>query len=137
MKLTHLLVSILLTVGAVAAQNCAFTTFTRPCGSDLAGAVVRGPAVQWNVTNAAPASYAVLAIGQQARPMPLPGTDCLLVVNPRVMLVQPVDSRGNSTFLLRLPPITGLSLDFQAVTVAVNRRGRFAESTNAITMACR
>ncbi len=141
MKFPTLLASIVLTAVTAVAQTfptCAFTSFTRPCGTDLAGSQIRGPGLQWDVTNAAPGSVAILAIGQAMRqPLPLPGTNCLLVVDPRLLLVAPVDRGGNAEFVLRLPPIAPLSIDFQAVTVALNRNGRTAESSNAIEMRCR
>lgn len=141
MKLLSLVAGALLLAGAAVAQThptCTFTSFGRPCGGDLAGSIVRGPAIQMDVTNAAPASVAILVAGHMAaRPHPLPNSNCLLLVDPRLTLVTPVDRHGNASFHLRLPHVTPLDVDFQAVTIALHRNGRTAESTNGVTLQCR
>jgi len=127
-----------LSAASFAQSGIAFTAFGRPCGGDLAGAVVRtttGVALRFDVTNAAPDSIAVLVLGQQAvNPFPLPGSNCLLLVQPRATLLQRVDANGATAFRFPLPPISPLSVDFQAVTIALNRNGRTAESTNGLTL---
>ena len=129
MKLSSILASVLLLAATTVAQNCTFTNFGRPCGGDLAGSLVRGPAIRMAVTNAAPSSVAVLVVGQTAaRPHPLPGSNCLLLVDPRITFAQPVGPRGNTEFLMRLPNVRALDVDFQVVTVASSRNGRTAES---------
>lgn len=140
MKALSLFAALVLPVAIGAAQTCGFPTFGRPCGGDLAGSQLRtaaGLGIQLDVTNAAPGSIAVLVIGQEMRPVQLPGSNCTLIVDPRATLVQQVGRRGHTTFQLRLPPIAPLAVDFQVVTVALNRNGRTAESTNAVAMHCR
>jgi hypothetical protein len=118
-----------------------FSSFARPCGGDLAGQQVRstsGSTVRFDVTNAAPNSYAVLVVGQEMlRGLQLPGSTCLLLVQPRATAILQVDASGAAAFRFGLPPISPLDLDFQAVTVALNRNGRTAESTNGVSMRCR
>ncbi len=145
MKLSHLLAAAAVLAVAAVAQTrptYSFTSFGRPCGGDLAGSLntTRAvPAIQMDVTNAAPSSFAILVAGHQAaRPHSLPGSNCLLLVDPRITLVGSVDARGNATFLLSLPRIpTPWSIDFQAVTIALNRNGRTAESTDGVTVSAR
>ena len=141
MKLAILLAALLGTA-ATAQVTCTFTNFGRPCGGDLAGSQItaRLPAVQMDVTNAAPASVAILVLGGQQlpRPIQLPGSNCTLLVHPRVTMFAPVSARGAATVQLRLPIIRlPLSLEFQAVTLALSRNGRTAESTNGVTMVAR
>ncbi|MFO1053417.1 MAG: hypothetical protein U1F36_14490 [Planctomycetota bacterium] len=136
MKAITFLVSLALCAGAAIAQTATFTNFGRPCGGDLNGSQVRGPAVQMDVTNAAPGSYAILCVGQQQRPVALPGSNCYLVVNPRITLNTQVDRAGNASFLLRLPNMP-INVDMQVVTVALSRNGRTAESTNGVNLVWR
>lgn len=142
MKITAILAALLVSATASAQVTCTFTNFGTPCGADLAGSQItaRLPAVQMDVTNAAPASVAILAIGSQRIPTPirLPGSSCTLIVNPRITLLAPVDARGHASFALRLPGVaTPFSLQFQAVTVALSRNGRTAESSNGVLLNCR
>jgi hypothetical protein len=130
----------LLLATAAGAQTITFTAFGRPCGGDLDGSAVRaagGAAVRFDVTNAAPNSVAVLVLGHVGRPLPLPGSDCLLLVEPRATVLQQVDRTGTAAFRFHLPPIAPLSIDFQAVTIALNRNGRTAESTNGVNLSTR
>lgn len=126
---------------ATAQVTCTFTNFGRPCGGELNGSqLTRLPAVQMDVTNAAPASLAILVLGAQQlpRPIQLPGSNCTLLVNPRVTLIAPVSARGTASFQLRLPNVAPrLAIEFQAVTLGLSRNGRIAESTNGVTMVCR
>lgn len=131
----------LLLAATAAAQNYSFTPFGRPCGGDLAGQVVRtqrGAALQWNVTNADAGAAAILVVGHlAATPVALPGSGCLLLVDPRTTLFQQVDGRGNAQFLMALPPVVPLQVEFQAVTLELSRLGRVAESTNGVEFRAR
>ena len=134
----------LLFATALAAQGpvCTFTPFGRPCGGDLAGQQIRTPtgnaAVQFDVTNAAPGSAAILVLGQLlGTPVTLPGSNCSLLVNPRATSFVQVDRLGEASFALRLPVAArGLAIEVQVVTLALNRNGRTAESTNGIHLSC-
>jgi hypothetical protein len=140
MRIVSILAGVVLATAA-SAQTCVFASFIRPCGADLAGQQVRSPAgsaVRFDVTNAAPNCFAVMVVGQEmARGIQLPGSNCLLVVQPRATLVQQVDAAGATSFRFHLPPISPIDLDFQVVTVALSRNGRTAESTNGVGMRCR
>jgi hypothetical protein len=137
-SLAYPLVCIVLAGAAVAQTAVNFTPFGRPCGGDLAGSLVRtgtGPVVRFDVANAAPNSIAVMVIGQQLPvALPLPNSNCGLLVQPRATLLAQVDGNGAAAFRFPLPPIAPISLDFQAVTIALNRNGRTAESTNGVTL---
>ena len=141
MRILSLSAPLLLAATALAQTGIAFTPFGRPCGCDLAGSAVRtatGPVLRFDVTNAAPSSIAVLVLGQLAgTPFPLPGTNCLLLVQPRATLLQQVDVNGAAAFRFPLPPIAPLSVDFQAVTIALSRNGRTAESSNGVNLTVR
>ncbi len=123
---------------ALSAQSrtVTFTPFGVACGADLAASLVRaaaGATVRVDLTNAAPGSVAVLVAGQQVpNPTPLPNSNCGLLVQPRATFVAVVDAVGAAAFRFVLPPISPLSLDFQAVTIALLRNGRTAESSNGI-----
>ncbi|MBK8098588.1 MAG: hypothetical protein IPK26_15870 [Planctomycetes bacterium] len=140
MKLISTL-GVLLLAATAAAQNYSFSNFGRPCGGDLAGQVVRtqrGAALQWDVTNADAGAVAILVVGHlAATPIALPGSGCLLLVDPRTTLFQQVDGRGHAQFLMALPPVVPLQVQFQAVTVELSRMGRVAESTNGVEFRAR
>lgn len=136
MKTLSIVASTLLLAGSVFAQTCAFTNFGRPCGGALAGSQVRGPGVQMDVSGATAGAYAFLVVGQQQRPVALPGSHCPLLVHPRVVLHSRVDRAGDATFLMRLPHMR-LDIDFQCITVELTRAGRAAESTNGVNLVCR
>jgi hypothetical protein len=138
MKLIPLVAAALLAATG-AAQTCTFTNFGPACGGDLAGSLVRGPALQFDVSNADPGSLAVLVAGEASRPgHALPGTNCLLYVFPRHHLgpVQ-VDRAGNATFLVRLPHLRAFDIDFQVATLGTTRNHRVIESTNGVNVVCR
>jgi hypothetical protein len=136
--LAYPLVCIVLAGAAVAQTAVNFTPFGRPCGGDFAGSLVRtgtGPVVRFDVANAAPNSIAVMVIGQQLPvALPLPNSNCGLLVQPRATLLAQVDGNGAAAFRFPLPPIAPIALDFQVVTIALNRNGRTAESTNGVTL---
>jgi hypothetical protein len=139
MRILSTLIPVALLLASTAtAQTCTFTNFGRACGADLAGSLARGPAIQMDVSNAAPGSIAIFVAGHRTnRPHPLPNSNCLLVVEPRITLLEQVNLNGNARFLMRMPNVTPLAIDFQAVTIALNRNGRTAESSNGVTMVCR
>ncbi|HLQ38975.1 MAG TPA: hypothetical protein VK348_14290 [Planctomycetota bacterium] len=130
----------LVLAAAAAAQTPTvnFTNFGRPCDGTLTGSLARGPSVQMDVAGAPANAIAILAIGHPATTgIALPGSSCLLLVEPRATMLQLVDARGNSTFHLRLPPIVPLSVDFQEVSLGLLPRGVVAVSTNGVNMTVR
>lgn len=141
MKSTFLAVSALLAATAAAQTSVTFVDFGRPCGGDLSGALVRTPAgaaIQLNVTGAASNALAVLVIGSMATtPHALPGSNCLLLVEPRATHIDSTDARGNARFQLRLPPIVPLVVDFQVATAELSRQGRVVESTDGVELRVR
>jgi hypothetical protein len=124
-----------------AAQSCAFSSFGRPCGGDLSGALVqtpRGPALELSITGAEPNALAVLVVGQPAAtPHPLPGSPCLLLLDPRHTLIGNTDRRGRAQFRMALPPVSPLDLGFQAAIAELTRNGRVVESTDGVRAQCR
>jgi hypothetical protein len=138
---TFLLAATLLAAAATSQATCTFTNFGRPCGGDLAGSVVRGPAgavVVMDVANATPNAFCFLTVGPlAATPITLPGSACLLLVQPRAYLFGQTDRAGSAGFRINLPRITPLVVEFQAVTAEPTRGGRVVESTNGVQMACR
>lgn len=137
MKIASILAASALLAGAAFAQSCVFTNFGRPCGGTLNGSLVRGPALQFDVAQASPGAHAVLVVGQQQRPAPLPGSLCPLLVNPRIMLHSQIDRAGNARWTLRVPN-QRIDVDLQVVTIDVARnRTRIAESTNGVNLVCR
>jgi hypothetical protein len=140
MKFATLLAALCLTASTALAQ-VTFTSLGRPCGGTLTGSVERttnGPTILMDVSNAAPGAACVLVIGPALRvAQPLPNSLCDLLVDPRITLVGTVDAQGNTTFRMPLPTVTPLTVDFQAVTVGITRRGRMADATNAERMQSR
>ncbi|MBL8723745.1 MAG: hypothetical protein JNK49_06840 [Planctomycetes bacterium] len=132
-----LLISALLAVPAVA-QTWTLSDFGRPCGGDLSGQVVaspRGVGLRFAVTGATPNAVAVLALGQLApTPIQLPGSQCLLLVDPRHTLFATTDAQGQAGFQLSLPNIAPISIEFQAVVIELTRAGRLAESTDGVRL---
>lgn len=120
--------------------TCTFTSFGRPCGGDLAAQQLTsrtGTTVRFDVTNAAPGSIAVLAIGHAARPVALPGSNCSLLLDARATHFSQVDRLGQVSFRFPLPAIVPLIADVQVITVGFDRNGRTAESTNGLHVVCR
>lgn len=137
MKIASLIVAGLLLASASIAQTCVFTNFGRPCGGTLTGALVRGPALQFDVAQASAGAHAVLVVGQQQRPAPLPGSMCPLLVNPRILLHSQIDRAGNARWTVRVPN-QRIDVDLQVVTLESGRNGaRIAESTNGVNLVCR
>ena len=91
-----LLASALLAASATA--QCALSDFGRPCGGDLTGSFVRTPrgaGLSFQVTGAMPDALAILVLGHQARtPHPLPGSQCLLLLDPRHTMLARTSPRG-------------------------------------------
>lgn len=142
MKVLSLLAVPFLAAVATAQTSVSFADFGRPCGGDLAGSLVRGrtgPNVQLDVTRADAGAVAILVLGTHlARvPHPLPGSPCLLLVEPRATMFGTVDRAGSAQFSLPLPPIAPLVVDFQVVTVELARAGREAKSTDGVELRVR
>ncbi|MGE3174994.1 MAG: hypothetical protein AB7O97_20365 [Planctomycetota bacterium] len=140
MKTLTTLVALCLSTAVGLAQTCTFTSFGRPCGGDLAGQQVRTPAgqtIRFDVTNAAPGAIAVMVIGGQQRGVQLPGSNCLLLVNPRGTQLAQVDRGGDVAFRFPIPARLPVQADFQVVTIGLSRSGRIAESTNGVNLVCR
>lgn len=139
MKLSTLIGAVCL-LTSVATAQIAFTNFGRPCGGNLTGSAQTsraGTVIHMDVTNAAAGAACVLVIGQQSRPHLLPNSLCSLLVDPRATMVGTTDAQGAASFRLPLPATTPLTVDFQAVTVGVTRRGRMADSTNGVKLQAR
>lgn len=142
MRVLTRLVAAVLTATAVIAQapTCTFTAFGRPCGGVLAGTQLTSPTtvgVRFDVTGAAPGAIAVLALGHRDRGSVLPGSTCLLLIDPRATYFAQVDRAGAVSFRFPLPAVTPFQVDAQVVTVGLSRNGRTAESTNALNVLCR
>ncbi len=132
-----LLLSALL-ASPIAAQTWTLSDFGRPCGGDLAGQVLatpRGVALRFAVSGAMPNAIAVLAVGHLApAPIQLPGSQCLLLVDPRHTFLGTTDGQGQASFQMSLPNVAPITLEFQAVVVELTRAGRLAESTDGVRL---
>ena len=134
------LIACTLVAGLASAQTCTFTVYGRACGGTLTGqqvATPNGSTIRLDVTNAAPLVVAVLAAGPQQRPVDLPGSPCTLIVDPRVTFFSQTDRLGQAVFRFPMPANIPFQADLQVVTVGVDRRGRTAESTNALHLTIR
>jgi hypothetical protein len=101
-----------------------FHHFGAECGGRLRG-VLPGPSgsqFALDLTDAAPHVPALLAIGPRMRtPVQLPGSHCLLHINPLVAVAQQTNAQGRAhwTFpLVSVMPVPTIS--FQVVTIDVN-----------------
>lgn len=92
-------------------------------------------ALRFGVTNAMPNAIAALVIGHLApSPIQLPGSQCLLLVDPRHTLLGSTDGQGQASFQLSLPNVAPITIEFQAVVVELTRAGRLAESTDGVRL---
>lgn len=135
--LTKLLCASVL-AAAASAQTYTLTSFGTSCGGTLQGQVVssrQGDVLRLGVAGATPNTIAVLAIGGLATtPHPLPGSNCLLLVDPRGTQISLTDGRGHAQFQLRLPPVVPITVHLQAATVDFTRLGRAVETTNGLRL---
>jgi len=126
---------------ASSAQTCSFTLFGRPCGGDLAGQQVTTPTasgIRFDGSHLAPGAVAILVLGQQAaQGIQLPGSNCLLVVQPGNTVLGQADRTGACLFRFPIPARLPIAADFQVVTIGFTRNGRIAESTNGVHLVCR
>jgi hypothetical protein len=138
---TIAIVAALALATAASAQTCAFRLFGRPCGGDLAGQQVTTPTasgIRFDAANLAPGAVAILVFGQQpSQGIQLPGSNCLLLVQPGSTVVAQADRTGSCTFRFPIPTRLPVAADFQVVTIGFTRNGRIAESTNGVSLACR
>ncbi|MSR40090.1 MAG: hypothetical protein EXS02_14805 [Planctomycetes bacterium] len=139
MKNSKCLLSVLLACAAsLSAQSrlLNIASFGAACGADLVASPIRtaaGVTLRFELTSAAPASVAVLVAGQQTvLPLPLPNTNCGLLVQPRATFIALVDAAGSAAFRFPVPSVAPVTLDFQVVTLALARNGRTAESSNGV-----
>ena len=118
------------------AQTYTVTPFGARCGGTLQGQVVNTPlgaGLRLRVAHASPNTVTVLVLGGLATaPQPLPGTNCMLLVDPRGTEATLTDGRGNAHFALRLPSTVPFTVHLQAATIDFNRRGRAVETTNGL-----
>ena len=132
-----LLIASLLLAAAASAQTYTVTPFDAPCGARLGGQVTTtaaGTAMHLGVTHAHPNALAVLVIGHQhTTPVPLPGSPCFLLVDPRVTQFAVTSATGSARFGFRVPPVLPITIDFQVV-VARHIGHLVAEATNGIRL---
>lgn len=128
--------AVLCLAATAASQTYTLTDFGTQCGGDLQGQIVTAPGgtgIRLGVTGAHRNTITVLVIGHpQAAPVQLPGSACLLLVDPRAMLHELTSPSGTAGFGFRLPPIVPITIDFQAVIVGHAASGRVFESTDGV-----
>ena len=122
----------------VTAQTYTLTDFGTQCGGDLHAQVVQattGVGLRLGVTGAQPHSLAILVIGgPQATPIQLPGSQCQLLVDRRVMLHEVTSATGSARFAFRVPPVLPITFDCQAVIVSFSPTGLVATSTDGVRL---
>lgn len=121
--------------------HCEISPFGRPCGGELAGRAALGDRaidVGLRISGAAASTVGVIALGDQLdRPLPLPGSDCLLLVLPQHLVTFHTDPNGDGHASLRLPARLPLRVSLQAITVVIDRSGLSLFSTNGLSLVCR
>lgn len=123
---------------AASAQTYTLTQFGPACAGNLQGQVVtlpNGHGLRLGANQLAPNAIAVLVLGHQASvPTPLPGSNCTLLLDPRVTHLAMTGPRGTASWQQRIPPILPITFDMQVVTLQLTPNGRLAESTNGLTL---
>ncbi len=119
--------------------RCTFTNFGRECGGRLDG-VLPGPTgsrFALDLTNAAPRAIAVLVIGPRMRtPIPLPGSHCVLHVDPIITLSGQTNGQGEKSWTFPSVAVAPtIHVSFQAVTLDLNGTPMLA-SSNGTTLIC-
>lgn len=132
------LLAFALLAGTAVAQTWTLTDRGPQCGGNLSGVVATTPAGQslrLAVSGAQASAVALLAIGApQTSPVALPGSSCLLFVDPRLTEWTVTDGSGNAAFALRLPQAVPLTFYVQGVTATFPASGRVVTSTDVIAV---
>jgi hypothetical protein len=127
-----------LLASTLTAQTYSLQDFGRQCGGDLQGTVVttpNGTGLRLAVTGAMPNAIAILVVGHpQPAPVQLPGSNCTLLVDPRVTLLAMTDAQGQAGFTFRVPPVLPIRIDFQVAVADFVRGGRVVESTDGVRL---
>lgn len=122
----------------ITAQTYTLTDLGTQCGGDLQGQVVTAPAgvvLRLLVTGAAPRALALLVIGApQQAPVQLPGSQCLLLVERRVVLYEATTLTGSARFAFRVPPVLPITFDCQAVILDRTPTGPVVTSTDGVRL---
>ena len=138
---TFLFASLLATATATAtaaAQTYTLSDFGSQCGGDLHGQVLTshhtGTDLLLGITGAAPQALAILVIGHHAAtPIHLPGSQCLLLVDPQGTMLTTTTAAGSAHFVFHVPPVVPITIDFQAVIVTHSTaHGLVAGSTDGV-----
>ncbi|MEM7200162.1 MAG: hypothetical protein AAF628_07845 [Planctomycetota bacterium] len=127
----------------VGTTSCQFRPFGRECAGKLEGSEVGTRprrALDLQLSGAAPSAVAALVIGDALpSPVPLPGSRCALLVFPTGVISGQTDPRGNASWQLGLPSLTGflpVSITFQAVTLDLSAGGASLGSSNGLVVTC-
>ena len=122
----------------ITAQTYTLTDLGTQCGGDLLGQVITAPVgvvLRLGVTGAAPGALALLVIGSpQPAPVQLPGSQCLLLVERRVVLYEVTTLTGSARFAFRVPPVLPITFDCQAVILDRTPTGPVATSTDVVRL---
>jgi hypothetical protein len=123
---------------ALTAQTYTLTDIGTQCGGDLHGQVVTltsGVGLRLGVTGAQPHAFALQVIGgTQTTPIQLPGSQCQLIVDPRVMQTEVTSPTGTAAFHFRVPPVLPITFDCQAVIIGFSTTGLVATSTDGVRL---
>ncbi len=127
-----------ITVRFTPGMFCDIARYGSTCGPSLTGydtIDARGAMdLVFDLQTAPASSPGVLVIGSRASSVPIPGTGCLLLTDPAVMLPFTTDALGEVSVVVRLPRLaTPLQLRFQDVVDG----GQGAISSNGVVVTCR
>ena len=132
------LISTLLLAASSIAQTYTLTNIGTPCAGGMLGQVVTLPAgtgLRLGVQNAPANAFAILAVGHpQPGPVSLPGTQCVLLVDPRFTMATLTNSNGNAQFAFRVPPVLPITIDLQTVVLGFTTTGVVAGPTNGVRL---
>lgn len=123
---------------AAIAQTYTLTSFGAGCGGTMQGQVVTlpvGHGLRLGLLSNTPNAIAVLVLGHQAAtPQPLPGGNCLLLVDPRATQITFTDAQGRAHWNQRIPPVLPITFDMQAATLTLTPTGRVAATSNGLRL---
>lgn len=120
-----------LTIQILPPDTCLFFKHGAPCGPSLDAKNGFGDAVTLNITGAANSGSGVIVFGLQRMTLSLPGTTCLLRVQPLVTFPISFSSSGTASLTGTIPPTRPFVLPMQ-----VGSFGATFGTSNALTIIC-
>lgn len=120
--------------------SCTVTPFGAECAGKLEGASnpsTTHRVIKLSLTKGFPDAVGVMVIGKTKISAALPGTSCLLLVDPTIMSVFQTNAKGERTQYLRAPLNSTGSLFVQDVLLKLDAKGATFGSSNGLEIVCK